>query len=108
MAVCPPWKDSFSENENVKFPASRYDIGAQRIPSTIMILRTPERILFNVLEGCLSSFTPQYIVRGSEIIPTQVIMVPKGKESLLSNATVSKEDPVNKSTRVVKVKIRAM
>lgn len=74
----------------------------------IMILRTPERILFSFLVGFLSSLTPQYIVKGNEIIPVQVIRVPKGINLSLSKAIVSKEEPVTKRIIVVKVKIRAL
>lgn len=72
-----------------------------------MILRNPERILFSLLDGFLSSFIPQYIVSGNEIIPVQVIRVPRGIDLSLAKAIVSKEEPVAKSIITLKVKIRA-
>ncbi|GAA4270667.1 hypothetical protein GCM10022257_27680 [Hyunsoonleella aestuarii] len=73
-----------------------------------MILRNTERILFSLPDGFLKSFMPQYIVRGNEIMPVQVMNVPKGIDLLLTKALVSKEEPVIKSITTVKVKIRAM
>lgn len=67
-----------------------------------------ERILFSSRDGCLSSFIPQYIAKGNEIIPVQVIRVPKGIDSSLSNANESNEDPITKSMITIKVKIRAV
>ena len=78
------------------------------MPKIIMIFRNPERILFNFPDGFLSSFVPQYIVKGNEIIPVQVIRVPKGIVSSLFNAIVSNEEPVTKSIITLKVKIRAL
>lgn len=72
-----------------------------------MILRNPERILFSLLDGFLNSFIPQYIAKGNEIIPVQVIRVPNGIDSWLSNVIVSKEELVTKRMITLKVKIRA-
>ena len=83
-------------------------MGTQRIPSTIIILRNPDKILFTFLLGFLSSLTPQYIVKGNEIIPVQVIRVPKGIDLSLSKAVVSKEEPITRSTTTLKVKIIEM
>lgn len=71
-----------------------------------MILRNPERILFSFFDGFLNSFIPQYIVKGNDVIPVQVIRVPKGIVPSLSNAIVSKEEPVTKIIIALKVKIR--
>jgi hypothetical protein len=64
--------------------------------------------LFNLLDGLLNSFVPQYIVKGNDIIPTQVIMVPKGIVSSVFKAFVSTEEPVNKSIRTPIVNIKAL
>ena len=76
------------------------------MPKINMILRTHESIRCSFLDGFLSSSTPQYMVNGKEIIPTQVIKVPKGMELSLSKARVSKEEPVTKSSITLRVKIR--
>ena len=68
----------------------------------------PERILFSLPDGFLSSFKPQYIDNGNEIMPVQVMRVPRGIESSLSKEVVSKEEPVAKSRITLKVKIRAL
>ena len=93
---------------NTRLPASKYDIGTQRIPEIIMILSNPERILFSLLDGFLSAIIPQYIVNGNETIPVQVIKVPRGIDLLSFKAIVSKEEPVAKSIITLKVKIRAL
>ena len=76
------------------------------MPNMIMIFRIPERILFNVSNGDLSAFMPQYIVKGNEIIPVQVMRVPRGINLFLSSEIVSKEEPVTKSITTLKVKVR--
>ena len=73
-----------------------------------MILRNIERILFSFPDGFLNSFIPQYIVKGKEIIPVQVIRFPIGIDLPLSKAVVSKEEPVTKSITTLKVKIKAL
>lgn len=81
-------------------------MGTHKIPKVIKSLSIPERMFCNVLAGFLSAAIPQYIVKGNEIIPTQVINVPSGIELSSSNAIVSKGEPVNKSTITLMVKIR--
>lgn len=107
IAIRPPWKDSLSENENERLPASKNDMGTQRIPNMITAVRNPDNILFSLFVGFLNSLIPQYIVIGSEIIPAQVIIVPKGIVSLSLIAIVSKEDPVARSIIVPIVTISA-
>ena len=71
-------------------------MGTQRMPKMIIILSILERILFTLFDGFLSSLKPQYIVDGNEIIPIQVMKVPRGMELELSNVIVNKEEPVAK------------
>ncbi len=73
-----------------------------------MILSNPERILFSLLDGFLNSFIPQYIDNGSEIIPDQVIKLPRGIELALSNAIIINVEPVAKSIIVEKVTIKEL
>lgn len=51
-------------------------------------------MLFCFFDGFRNSSIPQYIDKGSAIIPDQVIKVPKGIELALSTALVNSEEPV--------------
>ena len=108
MAVCPPWNDAFSEKENERFPASKYDNGTHKSANTIRILSTTPKIAFSLLVGFLNSVTPQYRVIGNEIIPAHVMKVPSGIELSLSREIVNKEDPVAKRMAVKIVVIRKL
>lgn len=47
------------------------------------------------------------MVKGNEVIPAQVIKVPKGSVSWLSNANVSSDEPDTKRRKTQRVQIRA-
>lgn len=77
------------------------------MPRVIIILRNLDSMLFSLLDGFLKSLIPQYTAKGKEIIPVQVIRVPRGIDLSLSKAVVSKEEPVINSITTITVKIRA-
>ena len=83
-------------------------MGTQRIPNRIRILIHAESNRLGVLVGFRSSLMPQYRLSGNAIIPAHVNSVPKGIDLFGSIASVSREEPVAKSRRVLNVTIRAL
>jgi len=67
-----------------------------------------ERILFNFFDGFRNSCIPQYIDKGSAIIPAQVIRVPRGIALASSSAIINIEEPETKNTIVAKVTIKEL
>lgn len=69
-------------------------MGIQSTAITNIILNRIARYLVKYVFGFLNSMIPQLILRGKEIMPNQVINVPKGTASSSSNVMFNKGEPV--------------
>ena len=71
-----------------------------------MNLSITERILLSLVDGFLNSLIPQYIIKGNEMRPVQVIRVPRGidlsmpisklQDSLVNSSKPKKKTPFKK------------